>query len=134
MVSYYCNVYTSDFAYRDLKVILAQLVLVDMMVYQVKMVSMEKREKMVILVMKVHVVIKDNVLLITLDLLDLKAKREKKDQRYTHNKSCVKVPMFTMLVINFIGSKGYHRISWSQRLQRREGAEILTIFTRSLLM
>ena len=97
MVSYYCNVYTFDFVYRDLKVTLVQLDIVDMMVYLVKMVSMDQREKLVIMVMKVHVVNKDNVLLMTLEVLDLKAKREKKDQRYTHNKSCMKVSMFMML-------------------------------------
>ena len=53
-----------------------------MMVYQVKMVAMDQREKLVILVMKVHVVNKDNVLM-SQELLDLKAKREKKEKRYT---------------------------------------------------
>ena len=71
------------------------MAVVDMTVNQVKMVIMEKREKMVILVMLVHVVHKDNVL-ISMGLLDLKVKKEKEEKRYTYNKLFLKVSMFTI--------------------------------------
>ena len=70
----------SQFVHRGLKVTLVQMDLVDMMVYQVKMVTMDQKEKLVILDMKVHVVNKDNVLM-SQELLDLKVKREKKEKR-----------------------------------------------------
>ena len=73
-----------NFANRVLKDTKVQMVLADMMVNQEKMVPMDQKEMMVILVMLVHVVYKDNVI-IPLGLLDLKVKQDTKDKRYTHN-------------------------------------------------
>lgn len=59
------------------------MAVVGMMVNQVKMVGMDQKEKMVILVMLVHVVTKD-IVIITLGAMDLMGKLEIMEKRYVN--------------------------------------------------